>query len=133
MPWVTPYVTPSDRATEKLDTDYRRKKGIVEENFPKSGSLVPSFPNLQPRKFARPIGVTPELSRWQIRGVPVDGKEEDQVKKLLTQNGVHVVSVKAKIDIVSNTCNGCVEVLVRAADADIIRTVVDKAGFFIVH
>lgn len=133
MPWVTPYVTPSDRGTEKLDIDHRRKKGIVEENFPKSGSLVPSFPELQPRKSARPVGVTPELSRWQIRGVPVDGNEEDKVKKLLTQNGVHVVTAKAQIDIVSNTCNGCVEVLVRAADADLIKTVVDKAGFFIVH
>ena len=132
MPWVTPYITPSDRALlseNVLSTDHRRKKGIVEETFPKQS---PSSVSVTPARLSRGPAAADDISRWRIRGVvSQDRQEEDFIKKLLSSNGIHVIKAKADIDIVSNTCNGSVEVLLRSADEENLKRVVEESGLFL--
>lgn len=131
MPWVTPYVTPSQRITNSstLEWDHRRKKGITEENFPKSGSL--DLEESQHRKSVKPSAVVPEISSWRIRGIRSNGDEESMILKLLISNGIHVVRAKAQIDIVSNACNGCVVVQVRSVDRSLLERILKENGFFL--
>jgi hypothetical protein len=129
MPWVTPFVTPMDKIPSIIDTqDFRRKRGITEENFPRSGSLFDSPVVTRVPKTEPSI---PDLSRWKIRGITPNGNEEDFVRKLLSKHGIHVVTAKAQIDILSNTCNGCVEVLLRCADRECLRTALSEANLYL--
>ena len=130
MPWVTPYVTPSERGLSQLaSSDHRRRKGITDENFPKSGSIFDTPIGSAASQPERETGT--ELTRWKIGGVRPTGNEEEFVKKLLTTNGVHVVKAKADIDIVSNRCNGTVEVFLRSAHIPTLERVIESANLYL--
>ena len=126
MPWVTPYVTPSEKGIEKpLFSDHRRKKGIMDENFPPTGSLIDSgiIQAVRPDIPYSPA----EITRWRISRIPVNGNEEEFIRKLLSSKGIHVIRAKADIDIVTNACRGAVNVLLRSVDRAVLEQSVREA------
>lgn len=138
MPWVSPYTSPALRADAEVQVqDFRRKKGITEENFPQSGSIfdkdVCSSHRSPITSCVAPLASaekrTSTVSSFVVKNVETNGHEAETVKTILCQAGLHVVVAKAGIDIISNRFDGSVKVSIRH-DSD-ISAVLQKTGLHV--